>query len=330
MRYSIARAGVSYVTSILKTKIKPVPISANLFYTRLCNLKCDYCGVIKKMPNKELSLEEWKECSDVLYSLGNRFISITGGEPLIRRDLPDFIKYLSKKPRLISLVTNGTLLTEEKLKEIAKAGVMSIGLSTQSFIPGAHVKSQRTELFDLLLEYQKKYKFEISALITITKKNYKEVPHIVKYLSSLGVRISPNMVTSGKEDYWWFRGNCSHLQFDTKSLPGLIKVIKYLVALKRKGKITYSEDYLWKLIQQSRGDYWWPCEVGKTYLSINSDGKIMPCQDLPPSNIHYRDLKKHYPLKAPQCSGCLWPCYYDEQFKKDHFFKYIRELIKLI
>ena len=330
MNYRISRAGIAYVSSIFKSKFKPVPLFANLFITRRCNLKCSFCGVIKHQSPKELSLEEWKECSDILYSMGNRLISITGGEPLLRPDIADFIKHLSKKPVLSSMITNGTLLTEDKLKEIAKAGIMNIGLSTQSLIPDSQIKAQRTELFDLLLEYKKKYGIEISALITITNENYKEVPQMAKYLSDHGIRISPNMVTSGKEDFWRFRNDASHLLFDNKTLPELIKTIKYLIALKRKGKITYSEDYLWKLIQQSRGDYWWPCEAGKSYLSINSDGKVMVCQDLPPTNIHYRDLNKNYPLKTPSCSGCLWPCYYEEHYKKNNTLKYMRDLFKLL
>ena len=143
MNTKLAKSGVSYLYSILKSKFKPVPLFVNLFYTRRCNLRCHFCSTIKRPAKKELTLEEWKECSDIIYELGNRYISITGGEPLVREDLPDFIKHLSKKSRLFSVVTNGILLTEDKLKELAEAGLMHLGLSTQSLIPKRDLKSQK-------------------------------------------------------------------------------------------------------------------------------------------------------------------------------------------
>lgn len=323
MNPKLAKAGMNYLSSILKSKFKPIPLFVNLFYTRRCNLRCDFCSTIKRPAKVELTLDEWKECSDILYDLGNRYISITGGEPLVRKDLPDFIKHLSKKSRLHSIVTNGTLLTEDKLKELAEAGLMHLGLSTQSLTQG--IKSQKKEFFDLLLEYKKKYNFEISALITLTNENFKEVPEIVNYLATKGINVAPNIVTSGQGE-WWFRNYCPDLLFDPFDLRELKQVIHTLTKSKN---ITYSKKYLNDLYNYAKGNFSWNCEAGSYYFSINDDGFIMPCQDLAPTNIFYKDLKQNYPFTKPNCNDCIWPCYYEETYKRKHLLNYSIKLAKM-
>ena len=56
----------------------------------------------------------------------------------------------------------------------------------------------------------------------------------------------------------------------------------------------------------------------------------MQCQDLAPTKIHYRELKQNYPLKKPDCNNCMWPCYYEETYKRKHFLKYVFSLSKLV
>ncbi len=324
MNQKLIKAGSSYFVSLLKSQFKPVPVYVNLFYTRRCNLRCEFCSTIKRPAKRELTLDEWKKCSDILYGLGNRYISITGGEPLVRKDLPDFIRYLSQKTRLHSLVTNGVLLTEAKLKELAEAGLMHLGLSTQSLIPGKHVKSQRKELFDLLLAYQKKYGFEVSALITLTNENAKEASEMVDYLTRRGVNVAPNIVTSGQGE-WWFRGDCPDLLFDRAGLKTLKQTINFLI---KSNNITYSEKYLKDLYNYAQGKKPFNCEAGCYYFSINDDGYVMPCQDLAPTKAHYTQLKQNYPLIKPDCNDCMWPCYYEETYKRNHLLNYAFRLVK--
>lgn len=326
MNSQLLRGGLSYTTSLIKSKFKPVPLFANLFITRRCNLRCSFCSAIKRPARKELTLGEWKKCADVLYDLGNRYISITGGEPLVRDDLPEFVKYLSQKPRLHSVVTNGTMLTEKRLKKLAKAGLMHLGLSTQSLIPGKHVKSQNKDLIDLILKYKKKYRFEVSALVTITNDNVEEVPGIVNYLGQRGINVGPNLVTSGKGD-WWFRSYCPELQFKKADLKKLKITIN---ELSKSKNILYSKNYLKDLYNYARGQKPINCQAGSLYLSINDDGYVMPCQDFPPAGIHFTKLKEKYPLAKPKCNDCMWPCYYEENYKRDHLQDFLYRSAKLV
>src|SRR5947199_10005115 len=96
--------------------------------TDRCNLRCQYC-----MPEEEyvwlpreqiLHFEEVSALADVFMDLGVDKIRLTGGEPLLRRDLPELIRLLAAKPRLrdLALTTNGVLLGEHA-RSLATAGL---------------------------------------------------------------------------------------------------------------------------------------------------------------------------------------------------------------
>jgi GTP 3',8-cyclase len=90
-----------------------------LSVTDRCNLRCQYC-----MPEEEyvwlprgdvLSFEEMAQLVDVFTDLGVDKVRLTGGEPLLRRDLDRLVRLLADNPRLrdLALTTNGVLLAEQ-------------------------------------------------------------------------------------------------------------------------------------------------------------------------------------------------------------------------
>jgi len=86
--------------------------------TDRCNLRCQYCMPEEDyvwLPREEiLHFEEISALADVFMDLGVDKIRLTGGEPLLRRDLPRLIRLLAAKPRLrdLAITTNGVLLAE--------------------------------------------------------------------------------------------------------------------------------------------------------------------------------------------------------------------------
>ena len=86
-----------------------------------------------------LTLEDLKNLSQSLIKIGIKKIRITGGEPLVRKDLIAFIKYLNsflKKDILkeVTITTNGTLL-EKHAEELVENGIKRINVSIDSIIP---------------------------------------------------------------------------------------------------------------------------------------------------------------------------------------------------
>jgi cyclic pyranopterin phosphate synthase len=108
--------------------------------TDRCNLRCIYClppeGIVYKSPEEILSFEEILKVVEVAVKLGIEKIRITGGEPLVRRDLPELIKKLNRIEGLreVALTSNGILLPE-LAEELKKAGLNRINISLDTLNP---------------------------------------------------------------------------------------------------------------------------------------------------------------------------------------------------
>jgi len=108
--------------------------------TDRCNLRCIYCvprGIVPKVPHDDiLRYEEILRIVRVGVDLGIRKVRVTGGEPLVRKGVCDFLKDLSDIEGLgdISLTTNGYLL-EDRLEKIKAAGIRRINVSIDTLDP---------------------------------------------------------------------------------------------------------------------------------------------------------------------------------------------------
>lgn len=114
----------------------------NINYLRLavtdrCNMRCLYCmpqeGIVKKGHDAILSYEELLLIAETAIGMGIRKIRITGGEPLVRAGLIDFLERLADIPGLRHLVltTNGLLL-KEMASDLYEAGVQRLNVSLDS------------------------------------------------------------------------------------------------------------------------------------------------------------------------------------------------------
>jgi cyclic pyranopterin phosphate synthase len=105
-----------------------------LSVTDRCNLRCQYCMPEKDyvwLPREDLlHFEEISQLVDVFTSLGVDRLRLTGGEPLLRRDLPALVRMLSAKPELtdIAMTSNGILLAGE-IEALKTAGLRRVTVS---------------------------------------------------------------------------------------------------------------------------------------------------------------------------------------------------------
>jgi radical SAM protein with 4Fe4S-binding SPASM domain len=95
-----------------------VPVSGCIELTERCNLRCVHCYINQPAANKgrrssELTYGQWCDILDQLAEEGCLWLLITGGEALLRADFLDIYAYAKRKGFLITLFTNGTLLTPE-------------------------------------------------------------------------------------------------------------------------------------------------------------------------------------------------------------------------
>jgi cyclic pyranopterin phosphate synthase len=107
--------------------------SLRVSVTDRCNLRCAYCMPEEEyswLPNPSiLTFEEVATLVDGFLSLGVRKLRLTGGEPLVRRDLPQLVSMLAKRPLdELALTTNGVLLTQFA-RELKSAGLTRLNVS---------------------------------------------------------------------------------------------------------------------------------------------------------------------------------------------------------
>lgn len=117
--------------SLSKKLIKffcPGKLDSILFeVTSRCNIRCPHCYNVWKCsdyPQKELNTADAIKLIDrIMEQTRCKHFTFTGGEPLLRTDLEELVEHVSKKCGSITLITNGTLLTETRIKGLIKAGV---------------------------------------------------------------------------------------------------------------------------------------------------------------------------------------------------------------
>lgn len=128
-----------------------------LSVTDRCNFKCQYCmpetGSINQMHQDILSYEDLLMVAEVAVSLGVEKIRITGGEPLLREGIIDFLKQLKSLQGLnyLALTTNGYFLFE-KATQLFDLGVTSLNVSMDSLDPVNFNAITRTGYFKKVLD----------------------------------------------------------------------------------------------------------------------------------------------------------------------------------
>src|SRR5580704_4211750 len=98
------------------------PILAHIIPIRRCNLSCEYCNEYDDF-SKPVPLETMKRRIDDLARLGTSIITFSGGEPLLHPELDQLIAHIRKYPIIAGMITNGYLLTADRIQRLNRAGL---------------------------------------------------------------------------------------------------------------------------------------------------------------------------------------------------------------
>ncbi len=109
------------------------PLAALLELTHRCPLQCPYCSNPLELERAkgELSTAEWMRVLDEASELGILQVHFSGGEPAVRRDLPDLVAHARKAGLYSNLITSGVTLDQPRLTKLAEAGLDHVQLSMQ-------------------------------------------------------------------------------------------------------------------------------------------------------------------------------------------------------
>ncbi|MCG2712692.1 MAG: radical SAM protein [Candidatus Omnitrophica bacterium] len=161
--------------------------------TKACNLKCEHCYRDAGLAaHDELNLLEGKKLLIELKDLNFRMIIFSGGEPVLREELFQWIPFARESGLISVLGTNGTLIDEECAGRLKQAGLKRLGISIDS------VDEKKHDKFRCLdgawkqavwgMGNAKKAGIEFQVHTTVTKKNINEILTITDFAQNIGAR----------------------------------------------------------------------------------------------------------------------------------------------
>ena len=100
-------------SGLLKANLfrRHIPFMLEFQVTKACNLSCSYCYAdLENLYDKDYSLQQLKDIIDEFHAMGTRVVRLLGGEPLVRKDIGEFIRYLRSKDMFIEMATHGQFI----------------------------------------------------------------------------------------------------------------------------------------------------------------------------------------------------------------------------
>ncbi len=131
------------------------PVMAHIIPMRRCNLSCAYCNEYDST-SKPVPLAVMQERIDHLARLGTTIITISGGEPILYPELDELIGYIRSKGIITGLITNGYLLTAERIQRLNRAGLDHMQISIDNVMPD-EVSKKSLKVLDKKLQLLAEY-----------------------------------------------------------------------------------------------------------------------------------------------------------------------------
>ncbi len=285
-------------------------ISWNL--TKRCNLNCDHCYLDADfrggVRTDELSTEECFRVIDQIAEVNpNAFLILTGGEPLLRPDIYEIVRYAANKKFMVVLGTNGTMINHTVAKKIKESGAHGVGISIDSMDAIKHNKfrgvdqawENSTKAFEILNEVGVDFLIQMS----VSEMNYKEIPDVVAYAESIGA-IAFNLyflVCTGRG-----QGNTD---ISNEAYEDALKTL-YKLQMEYKGRLMINSKcapQYKRVVYENDPEsvyqrtYSGGCPAGTHYGRISPEGDLTPCPFIAESvgnlkESSFKDLWDNAPL----------------------------------
>ncbi len=160
--------------------------------TRACNLKCVHCyaHATEGSTSDELSTQEGRQMIDDLAAFGAPVLLFSGGEPLVRKDMPELAAYAVEKGMRAVISTNGTLISRATAQTLKKIGLSYVGISLDGLEPvNDHFRGVKGAFKKALQGIQncQEAGIKVGLRFTINKRNVQEIPGIFELLEKMEI-----------------------------------------------------------------------------------------------------------------------------------------------
>jgi radical SAM protein with 4Fe4S-binding SPASM domain len=170
-----------------------VPLVVSWNVTRKCNSKCPHCYInaTTQQLKNELTTEEAKNLIDQICEVSRPLLILSGGEPLLRNDIFELVRYGAAKGLKMGLGSNGSLIDGTVAKRLKEAGIETVSISLDSHIPEQHDEfrgvSGSWEKAVSAIKALRENGVLVQVNTTVTQQNYDQIDDIMSLAETLGV-----------------------------------------------------------------------------------------------------------------------------------------------
>jgi MoaA/NifB/PqqE/SkfB family radical SAM enzyme len=173
-----------------------------------CNMRCEHCSAdtLRDDSRPMMQAQDYAELAREFDRMRVIRVNLTGGEPLLRKDLDDIILSLGPKKRHIKLQTNGVLLTRERIRQLKNAGLNAVSISLDSMDPeeyasfrGVPSENHRRVLDNAEAVRRAGLQLSVSFVLTHDNLRSESVADVIEYARARRLVLLANIATpSGK------------------------------------------------------------------------------------------------------------------------------------
>ncbi len=247
------------------------PILAHLIPIRRCNLSCKYCNEFDRV-SPPVALDLLRRRIDRLAALGTSIVTISGGEPLLHPELDGVIARIRERRMIAGLITNGYLLTADRIGRLNRAGLDHLQISIDNVTPD-DVSKKSLKVLDRklqLLAEHAVFHVNINSVVGGGIHNPPDALAVGRRAVELGFTSTVGIIHDPG-------GQMRPLKAEEREA--------YL-EMKRLGKSSYAQINYFQdnVAAGSQND--WRCRAGARYLYVCEDGLV-----------HYCSQQRGYPAK---------------------------------
>ncbi len=286
------------------------PVMAHIVPMRRCNLSCAYCNEYDDF-SKPVPIAVMYERIDRLAQLGTTIVTISGGEPLLHPDLDLIIARIRKNGIIAGMITNGYLLTAERIHRLNKDGLDHLQISIDNVMPD-DISKKSLKVLDKklqLLSEHALFHVNINSVVGGGIHNPHDAVKVGTRALELGFTSTIGIIHDGS-------GQLKPLQEEEREVYRLMKSFEK----KNYSRFNHFQD----AIAEGRPNTW-RCRAGSRYLYICENGLVHYCSQQrgfpakPLAEYTIDDIRREFLTEkgcAPHCTvSCVHQISYIDHWR---------------
>ncbi len=283
-------------------KSKHHPILAHIIPMRRCNLSCAYCNEYDKVSDPVPTAEMLRRI-EKLATLGTGIITISGGEPLLHPDLDEIIRAIRSHGAIATIITNGYLLTPERIERLNRAGLEHLQISIDNVVPD-EVSKKSLKVLDRKLAWlaqHAQFDVNINSVLGGGMAHPEDALTITRRALELGFETTVGIIHDHD-------GQLDPLK------PNERAVYDQILKERNPAMFAFAYDNLFhkNLALGQPND--WQCRAGSRYLYVCEQGLVHYCSQqrgypaIPLESYSQADLDREYSTVKPCAPFCTVSC----------------------